>query len=131
MNLKLLVIILVLAVAFRALFWLEVVGPAAALRGDEIDYDAIARSLVSGHGFSLTAGEALSKLGVFFWFGLGFGIPLLALSLLSGSLQRQITRLFALHARKINLMGGILLIGVGLYDLWANWELIGFYLGAG
>ena len=81
--------------------------------------------------FSLTAGEALSKLGVFFWFGLGFGIPLLALSLLSGSLQRQITRLFALHARKINLMGGILLIGVGLYDLWANWELIGFYLGAG
>ena len=57
MNLKLLAIILVLAIAFRALFWLEVVGPAAALRGDEIDYDAIARSLVSGHGFSLTDGS--------------------------------------------------------------------------
>jgi 4-amino-4-deoxy-L-arabinose transferase-like glycosyltransferase len=57
MKLKLLVVIIALAVAFRALFWLEVVGPAAPLRGDEIDYDAIARSLASGHGFSLTAGQ--------------------------------------------------------------------------
>jgi len=55
MNLKLLAVILVLAVAFRALFWLEVVGPGAPLCGDEFDYDAIARSLASGHGSSLTA----------------------------------------------------------------------------
>ena len=74
--------------------------------------------------FSLTAGEFLDKLGVFFWFGLGFGIPLLVLSLLSGGLQRQITRLFAVHSRKVNLIGGLLLVGVGLYDLWVNWELI-------
>jgi hypothetical protein len=46
-------------------------------------------------------------------------------------MQRQITRLFAIHARKVNLIGGILLVGVGLYDLWANWELILAYLGAG
>jgi len=77
---------------------------------------------------SLTAGEAFSKLSVFFWFGIGFGIPLLALSLLSGSLQRQITRLFAIHARKINILGGILLVVVGLYDLWANLDLIFTYL---
>jgi cytochrome c-type biogenesis protein len=81
--------------------------------------------------FSLTASEALGQLSVFFWFGLGFGLPLLALSLLSGSMQRQITRLFAIHARKVNLLGGVLLVGVGLYDLWANWELILAYLGAG
>lgn len=55
MNRALLVIIIMLAVALRAMFWLEVVGPAAPLRGDEIDYDAIARSLASGHGFSLIA----------------------------------------------------------------------------
>jgi cytochrome c-type biogenesis protein len=78
--------------------------------------------------FSLTTGEVLGKLVVFFWFGLGFGIPLLALSLISGRLQRQITRLFAVHARKVNLIGGILLIGVGLYDLWANWDLILTYI---
>jgi cytochrome c-type biogenesis protein len=78
--------------------------------------------------FSLTAGEFLSKLSVFFWFGMGFGLPLLALSLLSGSLQRQITRLFAIHARKVNLVGGVLLVAVGLYDLWANLDLILAYL---
>ncbi len=77
--------------------------------------------------FSFTAGEALGKLAVFFWFGMGFGLPLLALSLLSGALQRQITRLFAIHARKVNLVGGILLIAVGLYDLWVNLDLIRAY----
>lgn len=77
---------------------------------------------------SFTAGEMLSKLGIFLWFGLGFGIPLLALSLLSGASQRWITRQFALHARLINLVGGLLLVGIGLYDLWSNWELISVYL---
>ncbi len=78
--------------------------------------------------FSLTTGEAIGKLSVFFWFGIGFGIPLLALSLLSGTLQRQITRLFAIHGRKINIAGGILLIAIGLYDFWANLDLILLYL---
>jgi cytochrome c-type biogenesis protein len=78
---------------------------------------------------SLTAGEAISKLGVFLWFGLGFGLPLLALSFLSGAAQRWITRQFAMHARLINLLGGVLLIGIGVYDLWSNWELIAVYLG--
>jgi 4-amino-4-deoxy-L-arabinose transferase-like glycosyltransferase len=52
----LLAAIIVLALALRVFFWLEVAGPAAPLRGDEIDYDAIARSVASGHGFSLTPG---------------------------------------------------------------------------
>lgn len=78
---------------------------------------------------SLTAGEAVSKLGVFLWFGLGFGLPLLALSFLSGAAQQWITRQFAQHARTINLVGGLLLVGIGLYDLWSNWELIGTFLG--
>lgn len=87
--------------------------------------------VVGVFAFSLTTGEALSKLAVFFWFGMGFGIPLLALSFLSGSLQRQITRLFAIHSRKVNLVGGILLVVIGLYDLWANWDLILAYLYSG
>ena len=73
---------------------------------------------------SLTATEALSKLNVFLWFGLGFGLPLLALSLLSGALQRTITRWFAQHSRLVNTIGGLLLLGIGLYDLWVNWDLI-------
>ena len=79
--------------------------------------------------FSLTAGEAFGKLGVFLWFGLGFGVPLLVISLLSGALQRQITRIFAIHARKINLAGGFLLLAVGVYDLATNWGMIRTYLG--
>jgi cytochrome c-type biogenesis protein len=73
---------------------------------------------------SFTAGEAFSKLAIFLWFGLGFGVPLLLLSMLSGALQRQITRLFSRHARLINLIGGVLLLGIGIYDLALNWELL-------
>jgi cytochrome c-type biogenesis protein len=73
---------------------------------------------------SLTVGEALGKLGVFFWFGMGFGLPLLGLSFLSGATQRWITRQFALRARLINVVSGLLLIGVGIFDLASNWTSI-------
>ncbi|OGO80673.1 MAG: hypothetical protein A3K41_01125 [Chloroflexi bacterium RIFOXYD12_FULL_57_15] len=76
---------------------------------------------------SFTAAEALGKLTVFFWFGMGFGIPLLLLSFLSGAAQRWITRQFAVRARLINAIGGLLLVGVGIYDFVANWELIRLY----
>ena len=74
--------------------------------------------------YSLTAGEMFSKLWVFLWFGIGFGLPLLLLSLLSGAAQRSITRLFARHSRVVNLVGGLLLIGAAIYDFVQNWELI-------
>ena len=73
---------------------------------------------------SLTASEALSRLTVFLWFGVGFGLPLLALSLISGALQKTITRWLAMHSRIINIIGGLLLIGIGIYDFLVNWELI-------
>jgi cytochrome c-type biogenesis protein len=84
--------------------------------------------LVSIFALSLTLGEALDKLGVFFWFGMGFGLPLLILSFFSGVAQRWITRQFALHSRAINLISGVLLVGVGIYDLWSNWDLITIFL---
>lgn len=74
--------------------------------------------------YSFTAGEVLSKLSVFFWFGIGFGIPLLVLSFLSGASQRWITRQFARRARLINTIGGILLVGVAVFDLYVNRDLI-------
>lgn len=77
--------------------------------------------------YSLSAGQALSQLSIFLWFGVGFGLPLLALSFLSGASQRWITRQFAIHARIVNLIGGLLLVGIGLYDLWANWEVIALF----
>lgn len=78
---------------------------------------------------SLTAGDAIRQLSVFFWFGIGFGLPLLVLSLISGALQKTITIWLARHARLINIIGGILLIGIAIYDLWVNWEMIRLVLG--
>lgn len=77
--------------------------------------------------YSFTLGEAVSKLWVFLWFGLGFGVPLLALSLLSGALQRQLTRWFALHSRAINVVGGLLLMGIAIYNLAVNWDMLLLY----
>ena len=77
---------------------------------------------------SLTASEALSKLWAFLWFGLGFGIPLFFISLLSGALQRQLTTLFARHGRIINIIGGLLLIGVAVYDVNKNWDMLRFFI---
>jgi cytochrome c-type biogenesis protein len=84
--------------------------------------------VVSVFALSLTAAEALSKLIIFFWFGIGFGIPLLLLSLLSGAAQRWITRQFAMRARLLNLLSGILLVAVGLYDFRSNWPILQLYL---
>ena len=80
--------------------------------------------VVAIFALSFTVGEALSKLWVFLWFGLGFGIPLLILSLLSGAFQRQLTMLFVRHSRLINIIGGLLLIGIAVYDLRLNRDLL-------
>ena len=77
--------------------------------------------------YSFTFGEAVSKLWVFLWFGLGFGAPLLAISLLSGALQRELTRWFARHSRTINVVGGLLLIAIAIYDLVENWDMLALY----
>lgn len=84
--------------------------------------------VVSIFALSLTVADALGKLNVFLWFGLGFGIPLLLLSFFSGAAQRWVTRQFAIRARLINAISGLLLLGIGLYDLIVNWGLIATYL---
>jgi cytochrome c-type biogenesis protein len=79
--------------------------------------------------YSFTLGEAISQLWAFAWFGLGLGVPLLAISLLSGALQRDLTRWFAVHKRTLNLIGGALLIAVGLYALVDNWDMLALVYG--
>jgi cytochrome c-type biogenesis protein len=84
--------------------------------------------VVSIFVLSFTVEEAFSQLWVFFWFGLGLGVPLLILSLLSGAFQRQLTVFFARHSRAINIIGGLLLVGVAIYDLSKNWEFLRFFI---
>ena len=85
--------------------------------------------VVSIFALSFTVGEAFSQLWVFLWFGLGLGVPLLILSFLSAALQRQLTVFFARHSRIVNFIGGLLLIGVAVYDLGKNWELLQLFFG--
>jgi cytochrome c-type biogenesis protein len=80
--------------------------------------------VVSIFALSLNAQEALNTFLAFFWFGLGFGSPLFVLSFLAGAIQKKITRYFAQHFKIINRIGGIILVAVGMYDLWINKELI-------
>jgi len=86
--------------------------------------------LVSIFALSLSVEEAAGRLLVFLWFGIGFGLPLLLLSLISGRAQHWITRQFAKRARLLNLVGGLLLIGVGIYDFSANFQSLMLYFSA-
>lgn len=65
----------------------------------------------------------------FIAFGLGFGVPLLLISLLAGTQQRRIARLLAQHSRAFNLIAGLILIGLGIFTIVDNWEPFLLYLG--
>ena len=65
----------------------------------------------------------------FIAFGLGFGVPLLALSLLARAQQRRITQLLTRHSRAFNLLAGVILIGLGAVNIIDNWEAMRLYLG--
>jgi cytochrome c-type biogenesis protein len=85
--------------------------------------------VVSIFAISLQSDAFLARLSTFLWFGLGFGMPLLILSFLGGALQRPITRFFARHSRWVNLVSGLIILGLGLYDLYINWGFIRSGLG--
>lgn len=77
---------------------------------------------------SFTLEDALAKLAVFGLFGIGFGLPLLLLSFLSGAAQRWITRFFSRNTRVIHLASGLLLIAVAVYDLYQNFYFLRAFL---
>ncbi len=80
--------------------------------------------VISIFAISLQSAAFFDRLATFLWFGLGFGLPLLVLSFLSSALQRPITLFFARHSRVVNLISGLLIAGLGIYDLLVNRDLI-------
>lgn len=80
--------------------------------------------VVSIFALSFTAVEGAGKFVVFLAYGLGFGLPLLVLSLLAGATQRRLTLFLAQHSRLINVASGVLLVAIGAIDLASNWELV-------
>jgi cytochrome c biogenesis protein CcdA len=66
---------------------------------------------------------------VFLVYGLGFGLPLVALSVLAGARQQQIVRFVTRHHRSIDVVAGCLLIAVGVGDFLLNLDDIRRTLG--
>ncbi len=85
--------------------------------------------LVSLLGISLGVTDALGKIGTFLIFGLGFGLPLVALSLLTSVRSREVVRFIVSHHRAVEVVAGVLLIGIGAFDLVDKWPTIQLTLG--
>jgi cytochrome c-type biogenesis protein len=88
---------------------------------------AFALSLIA---FSVGLEETLPRILTFIVYGLGFGLPLVLLSLLAGARRQEVVRFITRHHRAIEIIGGVLLIGAGLWDLTINWDAITSTLGA-
>jgi cytochrome c-type biogenesis protein len=73
---------------------------------------------------SVGAAETVGTMATFLVFGLGFGLPLVLLSVLARARQDTVVRFLARHHRAIELVSGVLLIGAGIFDLWINWDSI-------
>lgn len=82
---------------------------------------AFALSLIA---YSVGLEETLPRILTFIVYGLGFGLPLVLLSLLAGARRQQVVRFITSHHRAIEIIGGVLLIGAGLWDLTINWGAI-------
>ena len=73
--------------------------------------------------------ETLPRIATFLAFGLGFGLPLVILSLLAGASRERTVRFLVRHHRTIEVVGGLLLIGVGIWDLTVNADSIRLTFG--
>lgn len=87
---------------------------------------AFALSLIA---YSVGLAETLPRIVTFVFYGLGFGLPLVALSLLAGARREQIVRAITRHHRAIEVVGGLLLVGVGIGDLIINLDSIRLTFG--
>ena len=86
--------------------------------------------LVSLLGISLGVTDSIGKIGTFLVFGLGFGLPLVVLSLFAAARGQAIVRWIVRRHRAIEIVAGILLIAVAILDLVDKWDEIVLTLGA-
>jgi cytochrome c-type biogenesis protein len=85
--------------------------------------------LVGLLGISLGVADAVGKVGTFLVFGLGFGLPLVVLSLLTGIRSREIVRWIVANHRAVEVAAGALLIAVAVVDLADKWPSIRVVVG--
>jgi cytochrome c-type biogenesis protein len=80
--------------------------------------------LVGIFAYSLTIGDALGRLAFFVSFGIGFGLPLFVLGSLGQVRGAQLARAIARYERLLQIVLGVTLLAVGLWDLSVNLPLI-------
>lgn len=80
--------------------------------------------LVGILAFSLTIGDALGRVAFFGVFGLGFGLPLFLLGTVGQARGTQLARALVRYERPLQLVLGVALVAVGVWDLALNLPLI-------
>ena len=74
---------------------------------------------------SLTLGDAVRQLAFFAAFGVGFGLPLFALGLVGQARGRHLASAVVRWERPIQLVLGLVLVAIGLWDLSNNLRTLG------
>ncbi len=76
--------------------------------------------------FSLSLGVAgfIEQLLFFLIYGLGIGLPLVALSLLANASQGRLLHQFTRHTGTISRASGLALAALGLWNLWKGWAYL-------
>ena len=77
---------------------------------------------------SLSSVSLVSAFTIFLFFGLGLGLPVIIVSFLSRAQGDWLVRWFARHNHTMNLLAGVLLIGVAVYDLIVVLPFLRIYL---
>ena len=78
---------------------------------------------------SIGQGSPVDTFATILVYGLGFGLPLVILSVLARAKQTTVVRFLTSHHRAIEIISGVLLIGAGIVDLYINWDSILFTFG--
>jgi cytochrome c-type biogenesis protein len=76
--------------------------------------------LVGIFAFSLTIGDVAEQLLFFLAFGVGFGLPLFVLGVLGQARGRELARALIRFERPLQLVVGVALVAVGVWDLAQN-----------
>lgn len=73
--------------------------------------------IVGIFAFSLTIGDVVDQLVFFLAFGVGFGLPLFVLGLLGQARGRQVATFLVRYERPLQVVVGVALLAIGLYEL--------------
>jgi cytochrome c-type biogenesis protein len=80
--------------------------------------------LVGIFAYSLSIGDAAQQLAFFGFFGIGFGLPLFVLGALGQARGAQLARALVRWERPLQLVLGVVLVAIGVWDLRENWANI-------